>query len=114
MTMFAHALECQRTWWLNMAKTVFAITISFLAISSILRNLAKMKEFKDDEGKLFVLLSVLRIAQHPRKHARIQGSCQKFPKIMHILSTPSKPHSFHSVGSRIHEQNDILFIPKME
>ena len=52
---------------------VFAITTRFLAISSIFRNLAKMKEFKEDEGELFVLLSVLHSAGRRRKHPRIQG-----------------------------------------
>ena len=52
---------------------VFAIITSFLAISSIVRNLAKMKEFKEDEGELFVLSSALHSARRRRKHARIQG-----------------------------------------
>ena len=53
---------------------VFAITSSFLAISSIFRNLAKMKEFKEDEGKL---LGVLHSARRRRKHARIQALVEK-------------------------------------
>ena len=73
--MSAHALECQRTWRLNMAKTVFAITTSFLAISSIFHA--------DDEGELIEVLSVLCIARHRRKHAHIQGfvmsGCVGFP-----------------------------------
>ena len=66
--MSVHALECQRTW-----PKVFAITTIFLAISSIFWTLAKMKEFKEDEGELFLLLSVLHSARRRRKHARIQA-----------------------------------------
>ena len=52
---------------------VFAVTTTFLAISSVFKNLAKMKEIKEDEGELFVLLSALHSARRRRKHARIQG-----------------------------------------
>ena len=56
-------------------KKVFAITTaSFLAISSIFWNLAKMKEFKEDEGELFVQKSALHSTRRRRKHARIQGN----------------------------------------
>ena len=51
---------------------VFAVTTTFLAISSVFKNLAKMKEFKEDE-ELFLLLSALHSARRRRKHARIQG-----------------------------------------
>ena len=50
-------------------ENVFAIITSFLAISSIFQNLAKTKEFKEDEEKLFVLLSVLHSAKGRRKHS---------------------------------------------
>ena len=40
-------------------ENVFATTASFFAISSIFRNLAKMKEFQENEGELVVLLSAL-------------------------------------------------------
>ena len=56
-----------------MAKKMFAVTIRVLAVSSIFRKLAKMKEFKEDEGELFALLSVLHSGRGRRNHARIQG-----------------------------------------
>ena len=106
---------------------VFTITSGFLAISSIFRNLAKMKEFKEDGGELFVLLRVLGLFPfqffQPEASSNRHGllrriSRQKFPKRTRILSIPSKPHSFHSVhsaiGSRMNGISDTSFIPKTE
>ena len=49
--------------------------------------------------------SQLRLARAPRSISH-----QKFPKRTHILSIPSKPHSFHSVNSSIgNRMNGMIF-----
>ena len=68
---------------------VFAITTNVLAISSIFPNTAKMKEFKEDVGELFVLLSVLHLVQRRRKHAiTIPTFLTERTRVLSISSIP--------------------------